>query len=400
ADHAEATMIELSEKALKNIGYHPIEVALGSFERTVTMPAIVVEQPGRSQVYVTSPITGVVSEIRVTLGQAVESGNTIFRVRLIGEDLVGSQREYLRAVETLDVVNREIQRLEGLGEGVIAGKRVIEQKYEQQKLEATLRATEEALRLHGFNEEQVKEIRTSRKLLQEVLVRSPDHVHEEGSVPRDHLFHVQRLPVSVGQQVEAGQELCVLADHYELLLEGQAFEGDAARLREAARQGWEVTARLLGGGEGKEEVRGLKLIHLADHVDKETRAFRFYLRLPNEVVLDQGQPGGPRYMEWRYKPWQRVELRVPVERWAERIVLPVDGLVEEGAETYVYRREGTHFDRVAVHVEYRDRQSVVIANDGTLSPGDMVAGRGAYQVHLALKNKSGGGVDPHPGHHH
>jgi hypothetical protein len=29
-----------------------------------------------------------------------------------------------------------------------------------------------------------------------------------------------------------------------------------------------------------------------------------------------------------------------------------------------------------------------------------VAGHGAYQIHLACKNKAGGGVDPHAGHQH
>ena len=87
-----------------------------------------------------------------------------------------------------------------------------------------------------------------------------------------------------------------------------------------------------------------------------------------------------------------MELRVPLERWTDRIVLPVDAIVEEGAETYAYRQNGNTFQRVPVHVEYRDRDSVVIANEGTLFPGDVVAAKGTYQIHLALKNKSGGGA--------
>jgi hypothetical protein len=95
-----------------------------------------------------------------------------------------------------------------------------------------------------------------------------------------------------------------------------------------------------------------------------------------------------------------MELRVPVEHWEDRIVLPVGAIVQEGAEAYVYRQDGDHFDRVPVHVEYRDQASVVIGRDGSLFPGDVVAARGAYQMHLALKNKTGGGIDPHAGHSH
>ena len=95
-----------------------------------------------------------------------------------------------------------------------------------------------------------------------------------------------------------------------------------------------------------------------------------------------------------------MELRVPVERWPDRIVLPITAIVEEGAETFVYEQNGDHFDRVAVHVEYKDQSSAVISNDGAIQPGDVVAGQGAYQMHLALRNRAAGGVDPHSGHGH
>jgi cobalt-zinc-cadmium efflux system membrane fusion protein len=74
--------------------------------------------------------------------------------------------------------------------------------------------------------------------------------------------------------------------------------------------------------------------------------------------------------------------------------------VNEGAESYVYRQSGNQFHRVPVRVEHSDQKSVVIANDGAIAPGEVIAGKGAYQIHLALKNKSGGAEDPHAGHGH
>jgi hypothetical protein len=81
-------------------------------------------------------------------------------------------------------------------------------------------------------------------------------------------------------------------------------------------------------------------------------------------------------------------------------VLPVDAVVKEGVEWFVFQKNGGRFDRKPVHVEYRDQRWAVIASDGSLFPGDTVATAGAYQMHLAMKNKSGGGVDPHAGHNH
>jgi len=400
AGHSEDASIKLSVHALKNIGFRPVTVELSGFDRTMTLPAMIIEQPGRNEIRLTSPLTGVVTKIFIVAGEAIEPNTAMFRIRLTHEEIVTAQRDYLLTIENLDVVDREIARLESLGEGVIAGKRVIEQQYQKQKFEAALRAGEQALLLHGLNEEQIAEIRKTRRLLQSLTVRAPEHGHEGNSCGGDHLYHVQKISVSPGEQVQAGLELCVLADHCELMVEGRAFEDDATLLRQAAKEDWDVTATLLAGSGTKEKIDGLKLLYLADKIDPVSRAFYFYLKLPNQIVFDQTSPTGHRFLEWQYKPGQRLELRVPVEHWTARIVLPVGAVVDEGAEMYVYRQNGDHFDRVPVHVEYRDRDSVVVANDGSLFPGDILAAAGAYQIHLALKNKAGGGIDPHAGHNH
>ena len=400
AGHSENASIALSANALRNVGFQPIQIEPTTFLKTTTVPAMVVERPGRSQIHIAAPLTGLVTKIVPIQGAAIEPGSPMFEIRLTHEELVTAQSNLIRTAENLDVVNREIARLRAIGEGLIVGKRILEQEYEKQKLEAGLRAERQSLLLHGLEENDVESILRERKLFHLITVNAPANDHDGGACREDHPYHVQELPVKLGQQVEAGQVLCVLADHCELYIEGRAFEDDAARLREAARNGWKVSAAILAGDRATEEIDGLKLLYLADHVDPQSRAFRFYLRLPNQIALDQTDSNGIRFLDWRFKPGQRMELRVPVEQWEKRIVLPVEAVVDEGAETYIYQQNGDHFDRVSVHVEYRDQRSVVIANDGAVFPGDIVAARGAYQMHLALKNKSGGGVDPHAGHDH
>lgn len=398
--HVEGSSIELSENALKNIGYESAKVTLGPYQRAISLPAIVIERPGKSQIEITAPMTGIVTRIVPSQGVGIEPESPMFELRLTHEELVSAQRDFLQTAESLDVVNKEIERLTIVGERIVAGKRILEQEYEKQKLEGSLKAEQQALLLHGLSEQQVATILKTRQLLQSIIVRAPEHVHGEGGCTQGHLYHVQQLPVKPGQQVEAGEVLCVLADHCELLIEARAFEDDAAGLREAARQGQAISAHLMDKSEQGGEVTGLKLLYLADTIDPETRAFKAYLQLPNEVALDQTDPGGQRFIEWRFKPGQRMELRIPVESWEDRIVLPVDAAVIEGAEAFVYRRNGDHFDRTSVHVEHRDQHFVVIANDGSIFPGDIIATTGAFQIHQALKNKAGGGVDPHAGHNH
>ena len=95
-----------------------------------------------------------------------------------------------------------------------------------------------------------------------------------------------------------------------------------------------------------------------------------------------------------------MQLQVPVEQWEDQIVLPVDAVAKEGLESYVFQQNGDHFERLSVHELYRDQLSVVLENDGTIFPGDVVARRGAHQLQMALKNKAGGGADLHAGHNH
>ena len=142
------------------------------------------------------------------------------------------------------------------------------------------------------------------------------------------------------------------------------------------------------------------MLYLAAKVDPESRTLDFYVTLPNEKVRDTKLEDGHRFIAWRFRPGQRVQLEIPVETLPDRIVLPADAVAQDGPETYVFTPNGDHFDRRSVHVEYRDPKWVVIANDGSLFPGDLVAPTGAQQLQLALKNKAGGGIDPHAGHNH
>ena len=135
---------------------------------------MIVERPGLSTLDVTAPMTGVISRIFPIQGQAVEPDEPLFEVRLTHEDLLQKQTEFLQSLEELDVVGREVSRLEKVAEGgAIAGKTLLERKYEQQKQEAALRAQRQALLLHGLSAEQVSGIESERTLLQSLVVKAP-----------------------------------------------------------------------------------------------------------------------------------------------------------------------------------------------------------------------------------
>ncbi|MBX7165950.1 MAG: efflux RND transporter periplasmic adaptor subunit [Pirellulales bacterium] len=401
--HDEATSIELSAEAQRNIGLEVAPVDFQEFERTVSLPAIIVERPGQSQIDVAAPLTGVVTRIYPILGQAVRPGDPLFELRLTHEELVQAQGDFLRALQELDVVNREIARLDKIvAGGAVAGKVVLERQYEKEKLEAILLAQEQALVLHGLSKEQVESIRRDRQLLGTLTVVAPASAHTSpGGASDACLLQLQDLRVELGQHVTAGDPLCELADHCELFIEGKAFEQDAKLLNEATRKGWEVRAALETGEGQTETIPGLKILLVGNRVDPESRTFTVQAEVNNELVRNEQMPDGRRVIGWKLKPGQRVQLEVPVETWKERIVLPVEAVVQEGPESYVFVQNGDHFDRRPVHVEYRDGRGVVLSDSNDkIWPGDKVAISGAAQLQLGLKSKAGGGIDPHAGHNH
>lgn len=398
--HEAVESIELSEQARKNIGLELMKVALGPFERTIDVPGIVVERPGRSNIQVTASMNGVVTRVYPIQGQAVLPGEPLFDVRLTHEDLVQSQTELLRTAEQLDVIGREIVRLEKVSaDGAIAGKTLLERKYDLQMQQATQRAQRQALLLHGLNDAQVETILKERKLLQMLTISAP-LVEGDSQATAPPVLQVEEIKVDPGQSVTAGTPLAILANHAELHLEGSAFEQDVEAIHRAAGKDWSVAALLESQSRQPEVIHGLKILYLSNRVDAATRAYHFYVTFPNELLRESRTPDGRRLVYWRYKPGQRAHILVPVERWTDRIVLPATAIAQEGPESYVFVPNGDHFQRRPVHVEFMDQLSAVIEPDGSLYPGETVAKTGAHQLQLAIKNKSGGAIDPHAGHNH
>ena len=302
----------------------------------------------------------------------------------------------------------------------------MERRYAKEKLEAFAKSQREALRMHGLSDRQVDAIGTDGKLLRDLQIVAPNvDTHDEKEELRlsQNPFHnasftqtsappqpdshqhelkplvIDGLQIHKGQAITAGEKLCSLSDYTQLFIEGKAFENDITAITQAAARGWDVDA-LISGSSGQEIVRGLTLAFVSNSIDEKSRTLSMFVELPNEVIRDETNSQGQRFLSWKYRLGQRMELRVPVEEWEKQIVLPVDAVVKDGADWFVFQQNGKNFTRVPVHVRYRDQNSAVIANDGSIYPGDVVAHKAAHQMQMAIKNKSGGGADPHAGHNH
>ncbi|MCC9643300.1 efflux RND transporter periplasmic adaptor subunit [Rhodopirellula sp. JC740] len=431
--HDESHSIELNAQTRANLRLQVQEVQATTYTKYVEVPGIVTQWPGKTHVAITSPLTGVINAIYVSRGQLIRSGDPMFRLRLTHQDLVQTQEAFLTQLGQLDVEDREIRRLSDIASsGAVPGKTRLAREYEREKLLAGIRAAKQSMLLHGLTEDQINEIERSRTLIRELVVRAPwveedNSLHHEalGAVSSrmagapeaefaamqppqmihdDHVhidaeFVVSELDVHRGESVTAGQRISQISDFSQLLIEGQAYQRDSKLLRQAATTHAEVQAVLSGHEEEAEVISGLNVIYIGNEVRTDSRSLAFYVGLKNQVEHDENR-GRQRYVSWRFKPGQRLTVRLPVSKFNNAIVVPRDAVAEEGPERFVFVENGDHFDRVPVEVMARDSLQVAIRNDGQLWPGQRIASRGAHQLQMALKNQGGGAIDPHAGHNH
>ncbi len=407
--------LKLSDAAWKNIGLVTGVVEPSDFVKQISVPAIVVERPGRSQTRITSQMTGIVTEVHPLEREVVEPGTPLFELRLTHEDVVSSQSEFLTELQNLDVAQRELTRLERIPDGVVAGKLLFQQRSERDRARGTVSALRQALILHGFSRQQVASIEKNRQVIGTFTVVAPPFTDRHEHADFDHQYHVQSINVKRGEAVSAGQLLGTVADHCLLYVEGKAFEGDALRLENARSEGVAVTVIPDSSGNA-DGALSLNVQSVSDQIDTQSRVLHFYLLLPNQQAARRrvSRPSNSQtsssqasnivaandFASWKYRPGQRMEVLIPTSRkMKNKIVLPPDAVVIDGPNAFVFEQNGNNFDRKDVQVLYRDKDSVVLENDGMLV-GSTIALNGAFQMHLALKNQAGGAVDPHAGHSH
>ena len=102
-----------------------------------------------------------------------------------------------------------------------------------------------------------------------------------------------------------------------------------------------------------EAIDDLRVLYAAAKVDPETRTLHFYVTLPNPIDRDIKLDDGRRFVSGDTAGPAHAAAGAGRDL-AERIVLPVDAVAQDGAETYVFTANGDHFDRRTVHVEYSD----------------------------------------------
>jgi biotin carboxyl carrier protein len=411
--HDEPGRIRLTPQARANLRLVVQPLKLQTYWRTIQVPGAVIEPPGQSDRVITSPVAATVQNIAAVPGDTLRPGDRLFTLRLISEHLQNSQAElYKTAQEVQFTLGKQEQMKDAHRSGAVPEATWKELQNQIDRQNANYRAYHQDLLARGLTPEQIASVAGGRFVRELTLVAPRRNADgrplagngsgETSPSAVDQLalsYEVQELKVQVGEQVQAGQALCTLANHQNLLIEGRAFKQEAPLLEKAAQHGWPIRAEFAeAAGEWPALETPFQIRHFANTMDAVSRTFPFYLPLANHArsFVKDGQT----FLVWRFRPGQRVRLDVPAEQLTDVFVLPREAVVREGPEAYLFRQNGDFFERKPVHVLHEDRENVVLANDGSLGVGLHVARNAAAALNRVLKAQATGGGEEHGHDHH
>lgn len=397
--------VRLTPQARRNLKLTSKPVVPQVFWRTIEVPGVVVDRPGISDRGVTSPVTGVVTKAHSFPGDTVQPGDVLFTLRLVSESLHTSQMELFKATREIEITKEQRQRLANLGsEGAVPQMRIIELDNQLRRLEVVVQAYRQELQVRGIATSQIDDV-TQGTFVAEVEVKAPPQrppsatltANEKRILEADEpdlpfRYEVQELKVELGQQVQAGQTLCLLSDHSVLLIEGRCFHKELGLVQQAAKDGTPLEVEFLeeSAAMWKSLSQTFRIQHVANTVDSASRTLPFYVPLANQ--RQDFERDGKRLLLWRYRPGQRVRFTIPVEKFDDVFIVPADAVVREGPEVYVFRQNGDFFDRKPVHLLFEDRSHAVLANDGSVPRGIFVVQGSALQLNRVLKSQGGEGT--------
>ncbi|MDA0810105.1 MAG: MchE protein [Planctomycetota bacterium] len=402
----EPKVLKLSPQARKNLDLVSKPARPQTYWRTIQVPGEIVDRPGQSDRGVTSPAVGVVSEVHAFPGDTVRPGDRLFTLRLFSEYLQSTQKELFSSTKDSQIAQEQLARLSPLADsGGISRTRVIDLENELRRQQAVIQAHRQDLLTRGLNPQQIDQVANGqfvstvdvvappRVKKREKLVSIRQATFQEGQTDDDGFaFEVQELNAGLGQQVQAGQLLITLANHSSLYLEGHAFKREAPYLEQAAQNGWDISVEFAEDeSENWPELdQSFEIRYLSNSINEESRTFDFFIPLMNQSR--SYEKSGETFVVWRFRPGQRIRLYVPVEELTNVLVLPSAAIVREGPEAYVFQQNGDLFNRIPVQVLHEDRLNIVIANDGSVTPGLYLAQSAAASLNRVLKAQAASGM--------
>lgn len=214
--------VSAAQRAALRISSVPVSAHVGAM--TVGLPATVAIPPAQARA-VSAPLAGLITEVRVAVGQNVRAGQVLAILR--AEELVAAQRDLAQAAVQLNLATQTAERDEALHrEGIIPAARLQAAQANLAQARAQLEERRAWLRLVGLGSAAIRAAEHGEQLTDSLAIVAPidGHVLEQAAVvgarvePAMPLFRLARLdplwleiqtPAEVAALVRPGQGVSV-----------------------------------------------------------------------------------------------------------------------------------------------------------------------------------------------
>ncbi len=260
---------------------------------------------GNKRAKVTPLASGVLTNIRVDVGEAVEAGQILAVVNSVG--VAHAKSEYLSSLAELDVKTTTHEREQRLVDENIAARRDLQEAEAAHRLaELAVRRTRQQLLNLGFTDDEVIGIAASQSSSSDLFVRAPF----DGTV-------VERTAV-LGEAIGSGGSLFEIADLSTMWIELAVPEEQAILLE----RGGDIVARFRAVPQLRIEGQ---ISWISPQIDERTRMVRARATVPNERgVLRHGM---------------FTEVAAVLGNMSDSLLVPSESVHQFGGSAFVFVRE-------------------------------------------------------------
>ena len=312
-----------------------------------SFPAQVVIPPNAEQV-ISSPVTGLISQLLVQPNQMVRAGAPL--VRIASQELGQLQLQLLQANARATLARQAAKREQDLfGEGLIAQRRVQEAQAALQEAEATLKQAKTALRLSGMSMAAIDKVAASGNPQDSLVLAAT-----QAGV-------VTEIKAKPGQRVDSTTPLMHLAQTGTLWLEIQVPVAESTSWAPGTKmkvQGRDMTAQIMSSS--AMVASGSQMVVMR--------------------ALVQGKTG-------QVRPGELLTVELPVAATAGAWDLPLSSVAHDGDQAYVFVRTPDGFEARPVKVSASSGQRVRI--QGPVKAGEDVAVSGVVALKGAWLSDKG-----------
>jgi cobalt-zinc-cadmium efflux system membrane fusion protein len=314
--------------------------------------------------HISPRIPGIIRSVKVDIGAEVNKGDILFEIDSV--ELGQAEGEYEKANSLVELALKNYQREKSFYERKIASERELidaQMAYEQYRVE--LKAARRKLLLFGLDSKQIDRLGKD----------DPDP--ERGRLPMRAPFDgtvISRHAV-LGELVEPGKEVMLLADISRVWIWADIYEPDLARLIEKRSEG-KIPVEVVVKAFPDRTFTG-EIDYLAPVMEEQTRTVKVRIEVNNSQRL--------------LRPGMFCRIRIPLNSREGAVIIPKSGLLSDEGRDFVFKhlKDDYYIRRPVTRGFETDGRIEVLAG---LTVGETIIAEGAFLLKSdVLREKLGAG---------